>query len=95
MKISIFTMLFAAILQMTLEHIMVRGPKELKDKFPDNRINVSLSNFGRIPYGYNLVGKIHYDPNSIDEEMGCKNITTINIGEDHAIDEAPIVMVHR
>jgi hypothetical protein len=78
-----------------LSDVVVKSPKELKEKFVNGTIKASLSNFGRIPYGYNLVGRLHYDPDNTDTEMACKNITTIDIQENHGIDEAPVVMVHR
>ena len=75
--------------------IFVKSPKELKEKFGGKPIKCSLSNFGRIPYGYNLIGKLHYDPVNIDTDMACKDITTIQVAEEHTVDESPIVMVDR
>jgi len=59
----------------------------------DKTIETSLSNFGRIPYGYKILGKVFYDPNTEDINYACKNLT--NIGENHFVDESPIILVHR
>jgi hypothetical protein len=83
------------LINIILADVIVKAPEDLKKIFDYKPIKASLSNFGRIPYGYNLVGRLHYDPDNTDTEMACKNITTINIGENHGVDEAPIVMIHR
>jgi hypothetical protein len=59
----------------------------------DSTIEVSLSNFGRIPYGYNLVGRVFFDPKNIETDYACRQLPFI--GENHPVDESPIVMVHR
>jgi hypothetical protein len=78
-----------------LSDIIVKAPEELKMLFNNTPIKASLSNFGRIPYGYNLVGRLHYDPLNDDAEMACKDVSSIVIKENQSVDEAPIVMVHR
>ncbi len=54
---------------------------------------MSLSNFGRIPYGYNLIGRVFFDPKKVETDYACRPLPFI--GEDHAVDESPIIMVHR
>ena len=90
-KLFLILMLFKIYLNL----IKIKSPKELKQLFDDKPITCSLSNFGRIPYGYNLIGRLYYDPENIDEDMACKEIKTIKIREDHRIDESPIVMIDR
>ncbi len=46
-----------------------------------------------IPYGYNLIGRIFYDPDHKDVDYACKKLPFV--GEDHKVDESPIIMVHR
>jgi len=58
-------------------------------------LKASLSNFGNIPYGYSIFGKVHFNPDNLDDEMACKNITGINIDPLHDVDEVPIVMIDR
>lgn len=58
-------------------------------------LKASLSNFGNIPYGYNIMGRVYYNPDNLDDEMACKNITGIFIPPDHDVDESPIVMIDR
>ncbi len=83
------------LLKLTFSDIFIKSPKELKEKFGGKPIKCSLSNFGRIPYGYNLIGRLHYDPINQDVDMACKDINTMQIDENHSIDESPIVMVDR
>jgi hypothetical protein len=87
--------LIIALLSFISSDLFIKSPKELKEKFNGNSIKCSLSNFGRIPYGYNLIGRLHYDPVNIDTDMACKEIRTITIDEGHSVDESPIVMVDR
>jgi hypothetical protein len=87
------------LLQIMIEFIfcdvIIKAPGDLKKLFNNVPIKTSLSNFGRIPFGYNLIGLLHYDPDNIDTEMACKNITTIDVHNTHGIDQSPIVMVQR
>ena len=49
------------LLKTTICWVSILGPEELRALFkstehrPDGFINASLSNFGKIPYGFNLV----------------------------------------
>ena len=63
--------------------------------FSGKSINASLSNFGDIPYGYNMIGKVYFNPDNLDDEMACKNITGIKIDLEHDVDQSPIVMIDR
>lgn len=59
----------------------------------DSPIKVKFSNFGEMPYGYYITGRIHYDLDNQDIDFACKPITTINIDNDKDFD--PIIMVDR
>jgi hypothetical protein len=39
--------------------------------FLDGTIHANYANFGYIPYGKTIIGKIHYDP---DDEMCCGDL---------------------
>ena len=78
-----------------LSHIKIKSPKELREAFNNQPIRGSLSNFGYIPYGYTLVGRLYYDPENTDVDMACKEIKSLWINEEHAVDENPIIMVDR
>jgi hypothetical protein len=95
MEIISRLIILTTLIKLYLSHIIIKSPRELKESFNNKPIKVSLSNFGRIPYGYNLIGKLYYDPENTDVDMACKDIKTIEIGENHPIDESPIVMVDR
>lgn len=41
------------------------------------------------------MGRVYYNPDNLDDEMACKNITGIFIPPDHDVDESPIVMIDR
>jgi hypothetical protein len=75
--------------------IIVKSPKDLKEKFNGNSIRTSLSNFGKIPYGYKIHGRVYYDPLNKEKDFACRNLT-FNMSEDsHEVDEAPIIVVDR
>jgi hypothetical protein len=59
----------------------------------DGTIQASLSNFGRIPYGYNLIGKVFFNPVNLTDDYACRQLPYI--GDTHSVDESPIIMVHR
>jgi len=63
--------------------------------FKGKSLKASLSNFGNIPYGYNIVGKVYFNPDNLDDEMACKNITGIHIDNNQNVDEVPVVMIDR
>lgn len=75
--------------------IIVRSPQELRESFPNGEIKAGYSNFGFIPYGYNLVGKLHYNPD--DTTAGCdvEKMRTILSDDKPSLDNSPIVMIDR
>jgi hypothetical protein len=79
----------------TEERVKIISPPELKELFGNKTIEASLSNFGDIPYGYNIMGKLYYNPNNLDDEMACKNITGIEIDKNYEVDNSPIIMIDR
>jgi hypothetical protein len=74
--------------------IIIRSPKILRDLF-NGTIETSLSNFGKIPYGYIITGKLHFDPDDDDRERACKPINMPSIPGDSEVDESPIIMIDR
>lgn len=78
-----------------LSKLVVYHPRRLRDKIDPNFgvIGSSLANFGNIPYGHSIIGKLWYDPENPD---GC-NKFSINItgfGDPDAT-PSPIVLVTR
>ena len=81
--------------------IFVRSPQRLVSQFSNNgEIKGSISKFGQIPYGYNLVGSLYYDNVALtnnDVSLGCDNSFTLgmrlNVTAD--IDESPIILLDR
>lgn len=77
-------------------NVFIRGPKELIKKLPNEGIlPASISNFGRIPYGYNVMGIIKYDISSLGQVEACEDLPPIQLTHKQVIDESPIVMVDR
>lgn len=91
-SISIFT--FAIILLTATCHIKVRSPKELSQKFVNHTIKIGLANFGNIPYGHTIVGKLYYDVNNATAQEACDELD-IDIPSTPKVDESPILMVNR
>lgn len=75
--------------------LIVRGPKKLRDFLGNSTIETSISNFGRIPYGYNIIGKLHFDPDNKDKERACKPISMPSVTPESEVDESPIIMIDR
>jgi hypothetical protein len=58
-------------------------------------IPASIANFGNVPYGHNLQGRVYYDPLNEDNDMACKHITNITITPSVDHYDSPIIMVNR
>lgn len=88
-----------AILSLSLSKVIVYSPKELKDKVKKKRgdnegFTVSLANFGVIPYGHSLIGRIYYDPENAD---GCEPFGDFDFSKDPDDKDhpTPIILVNR
>jgi hypothetical protein len=77
--------------------IFVRSPKTLTKLLPrEGSIKGSFSNFGNIPYGYNLVGHLLFDTNSTEPVLACgEPLNNLNLDSLSIVDESPIVMIDR
>jgi len=49
--------------------LTILSPSSLASQFKDGKIKANYANFGFIPYGQTIMGKIHYDP---DDPNACK-----------------------
>jgi len=94
-SIVFFALYIIIFMNFTEERVKIISPPELKELFGNKTIEASLSNFGDIPYGYNIMGKVYYNPNNLDDEMACKNITGIEIDKNYEVDNSPIIMIDR
>lgn len=60
----------------TLAGLMVLGPQKLVDLFPGDqnqsagRITTSYANFGLIPYGHSMIGRLHFNK---QKKTACEN----------------------
>ncbi len=61
----------------------------------DKPLIASYSNFGEMPYGYFMTGRLFYDIDNVDSDFACKPIKTINVDHDLGSDRFPIIMVDR
>jgi len=93
-KLFIFILL-SSMLEVLISKVTILAPKALKDKFAASNLKASYSNFGKIPYGYTLTGRIYFDPDNLIEDMACKPINTIKVNKDPTIDTVPIVLIDR
>lgn len=61
----------ATLLTSAYSRLVVYGPEGLKKEFKksDGIIEASYSNFGKIPYGQSIIGRIYHDADNAD---GCK-----------------------
>ncbi len=99
-NIKIYQIIFTSFLITFLfdlieSRVKITSPPELAKMFGGRSLKASLSNFGNIPYGYNIMGKVYFNPDNIDDEMACKNITGIEIENKSDVDNSPIVMIDR
>jgi hypothetical protein len=92
-------LILASILAMSVAKVMVYSPKELKDDVKQqlgtsDAFGVSLSNFGVIPYGHSLIGRIYYDPKNAN---GCLPFEEFDYSKDPDDDKhpTPIILVER
>lgn len=53
----------------------------------DGQIETSIANFGLIPYGHSIVGRLYFDK---DNQYGCDKFTSIT---DEDNQEPPIMIV--
>lgn len=80
---------------LALSKLTVYHPTSLRDEIDrkTGAIHSSIANFGHIPYGNNIVGKLWYDEDNRD---GCGDFTIdINGDGDPDASPSPIVMVER
>lgn len=92
-------LIFAGFLAASLAKVIVYSPQQLKDavvskKGDNNGFEVSLANFGVIPYGHSIIGRIYYDP---DNANGCNAFDEFDYSKDPDDDKhpTPIILVDR
>lgn len=95
---STLVVLLVFMLHISTAKVMVYSPKELRkaveDKGKENGFDVSLANFGVIPYGHTVIGRIYYDD---ENKNGCKPFTEFDFSNDPDDDKhpTPIIIVER
>lgn len=70
----------ALLVGLSLASITVYSPDELRKDFTSESIKVSYANFGVIPYGHSLKGRIYFDPTNPD---GCEPYGEFDFIDDH------------
>lgn len=81
-------------LQGITSHILVRSPPELISEFQEGQINMSVSNFGHIPYGHSIIGRVLYDPNVTENQLACTPLNR-EARDNPNVDESPIILIKR
>ena len=94
MESKLLLLLLITLAKTVLSRVTVLSPKALAEQFK-GPLKASYSNFGRIPYGYTLTGRVYFDPTNSFADMACYPITSIHIPKVQKLDETPIVMVDR
>lgn len=99
-KLSISSLIIVTLIALNSCTIFVRAPKKLASQFPNGQIQGSISKFGKIPYGYNIVGSLYYDTKSLEKNslfLGCTDAFSLSIklSKNADIDESPIVLIDR
>lgn len=77
--------------------IFVVSPPDLANKFKERTIEGTLSKFGRIPYGFSIMGNIIYKPDENGLNTGCSASSGMVASQDfeYSIDDVPIYMIDR
>ena len=70
----------------------VYTPKELNDLFTNGEIKANDANFGIIPYGHSILGRVFYDP---DQPEGCNELQLTTEEGDPDMEPSPIYLVKR
>ena len=85
----------------TQSKLVVYSPQDLIEQFKDTNsvINANYANFGHIPYGHSLIGKIYYDQ---DNMMGCQKMnmtdnsdSTFDSNDGQDVHKTKILLVDR
>ena len=84
LSIQLSLLSLVLVLTSTLAKVIVYAPKELRKsakskKRDDDPFKISLANFGVIPYGHSLIGRIYYD---IDNADGCQSFGDFDFSKD-------------
>jgi hypothetical protein len=75
--------------------LIVYHPHKLRQQIDslNGVIKSSIANFGRVPYGHSIIGRVWFDEENKD---GCKEFTSAVTGEgDPDASPSPIMIVHR
>ena len=101
MMVSSILILLFALLKITLTQITIRSPIELQNKFNGkiklntDVIKSSISNYGKVPYGQSLIGRLYYNVNNKELDYACKPLNGLDIEPETNLDRQPIVLVER
>lgn len=68
MRTAVLLFAAALLLGAALGELVVYYPRTLRERINpiDGVIQSSLANFGNIPYGHSIIGKLWYDPENAD-----------------------------
>lgn len=99
LSINLILVSLLSLISISIAKVIVYSPKELKDavvrkKGNTDGFNVSLANFGVIPYGHSIIGRIYFDPENAD---GCEPFGEFDYSKDPDDNEhpTPIILVER
>lgn len=64
-------MMFALIVAVSAR-LKIMSPESLSSQFKNNEVPAKYADFGKVPYGRTIMGKIHFDPFN---ELGCNEFS--------------------
>lgn len=95
-QIFFYVCVFLMVMNLNESKIFVVSPNGLASKFNERIVEGTLSKFGRIPYGFSIVGNIYYKPDSNGINTGCNDTNFSKYDEFmYSIDDVPVYMLDR
>ena len=73
--------LIAFLISNITSKITINSPSTLAEKFP-SPIDAKYSIFGSIKFGFQLNGRLYYDPTNQETDYACKPISSLQIQND-------------
>lgn len=81
--------LFLILFSLLNAHIIIKSPSDLSKKYKDQKMNITINNFGLVPYGISIEGKPSFYTLSND---GCDPFP-FQFPKDLNVDESPIMIL--
>ena len=70
-KAQIRLLIISIFVCLSIQNLIIRKPKELREIFQNGMINATYANFGFNPYGYVLSGDVYYSVDDKVADLAC------------------------